>query len=300
MTELLMTGEHALVLGGGGLAGIAWMTGLLTGLAEAGDDLTSPGLIIGTSAGAHVAAQLGSGLPLTDLFARQADPSRQQAEKVAELDISKFATEVGRYLAGAATPAETLRRIGAYALAAKTVPEDVRRNVIERRLPAHHWPARRIQLTAVDAETGELRIFDSASGASLVDAVAASSALPGLWPPVTIGGSRYIDGGVRSADNADLAAGFSRITVISPIGFDSLIPSSRPLRDAVDKLRADGAAVTVIVPDAASAALMRTNTLDPATRTPAAQAGLAQGRAGLAANGGAGETDGGGGVRKRA
>jgi NTE family protein len=284
VTELLTTGEHALVLGGGGLAGIAWMTGLLTGLAEACDDLSGADLIIGTSAGAHVAAQLGSGLPLTDLFARQADPSRQPAEKMAELDISRFATDTGRYLAGAGTAAESRRRIGAYALAAQTVPEDVRRKVIEGRLPAHHWPVRRIQLTAVDAETGELRVFDSASGASLVDAVAASSALPGLWPPVTIGACRYIDGGVRSADNADLAAGFPRITVISPIGFDSLVPSSRPLREAVGKLRADGSAVTVLVPDAASVAAIGANPLDPATRTPAAQAGLAQGRAGLAAN----------------
>jgi len=281
MTGPPMTGGHALVLGGGGLAGIAWMTGLLTGLAEASDDLTGAELIIGTSAGAHVAAQLGSGLPLADLFALQADPSRQPAEKSAKPDISKFATQIGPY---AGTAAETRRRIGAYALAAETVPEAVRRKIIERRLASHHWPARCIRLTAVDAATGELRVFDSASGASLVDAVAASSALPGLWPPVTIGASRYIDGGIRSVDNADLAAGFPRITVLSPTGFDSLIPSSRPLREAVAKLRADGSAVTVLVPDAASAVAFGTNPLDPATRTPAARAGLAQGRARLAAN----------------
>jgi NTE family protein len=285
MTELLpMTGEHALVLGGGGIAGIAWITGLLAGLAEAGDDLTGADLIIGTSAGANVAAQLGSGLQLTELFARQADPSRQSAEIFAELDVAKFAAELGRYLAGAGNPAETQRRIGAYALAAETVPETVRRKVIEGRLPVTDWPARPIQLTAVDAVTGEFRVFDSASGASLADAVAASSAVPGIWPPVTIGDSRYVDGGVRSVDNADLAVGFGRITVISPSGFTSLIPSPLPLREAVAKLRADGSTVTVIVPDAVSAALIGGNALDPATRTPAATAGLAQGRAGLTAN----------------
>ena len=119
---------------------------------------------------------------------------------------------------------------------------------------------------------------------SLVDAVAASCAVPGIWPPVTIGGSRYMDGGVRSPDNADLAAGFGRITVISPLGFDSPIPSPLPLRDVVARLRAEGSAVTVIVPDAASAAAIGANPLDPATRTPASNAGRAQGRAGLAAN----------------
>src|SRR5215469_5798748 len=130
MTELPTTGEHALVLGGGGIAGIAWMTGLLAGLAEAGDDLTDADLIIGTSAGANVAAQLGSGLPLTDLFARQADPSRQSAEIMTELDVAKLAAELGGYLAGADSPPATLRRIGAYALAAETVPEAVRRKII--------------------------------------------------------------------------------------------------------------------------------------------------------------------------
>lgn len=284
MTVEQTTDEHALVLGGGGVAGLAWMIGLLTGLAEAGDDVTGADLIIGTSAGANVAALLGSGLPLPELYARQADPARQSAEIMAELDIAKFAAELGGYLAGVISPAERLRRIGAYALAAETVPESVRRGVIEGRLPAHDWPARRIQLTAVDAATGKLRVFDSAAGASLVDAVAASSAVPGIWPPVTIGDSRYVDGGVRSADNADLAAGFARITVISPVGFDSLIPSSQPLREVIAKLRAERSDVTVIVPDAASAAIIHGKPLDPATKTPAAKAGLAQGEAGLSAN----------------
>jgi NTE family protein len=108
--------------------------------------------------------------------------------------------------------------------------------------------------------------------------------VPGVWPPVTIGSSRYIDGGVRSSDNADLATGFGRITVISPLGLEPPIPSLLPLREVVTRLRAEGSLVTVIVPDAGSAAAIGPNALDPATRTPASHAGRAQGRAGLAAN----------------
>jgi NTE family protein len=279
-----MADLRALVLGGGGVAGIAWMTGLLTGLAEAGDDVTGADLIIGTSAGASVAAMIGSGLPLPDLFARQSDPALQSAELMAELDVAKMTVEVAAYLRGATTAAGMQRQFGAYALAATTVPEATRRAVIQSRLPIRDWPDRRIQVTAVDAATGELAIFDAQSGVSLVDAVTASSAVPGVWPPVTIGGNRYIDGGVRSADNADLAAGFGQVTVISPLGFDSPIPSPLPLRDVVARLRAEGSVVTVIVPDAASAAAIGANPLDPATRTPASKAGRAQGRAGLAAN----------------
>ena len=279
-----MTDQQALVLGGGGVAGIAWMTGLLTGLADAGDDVTGADLIIGTSAGANVAAQLGSGLPLPDLFARQSDPALQSSELAAELDVAKMVTEVATYMRGAASPAEIQRRIGAYALASATVQEATRRGVIESRLPGRDWPERRIQLTAVDAATGELAIFDAQSGVSLIDAVTASCAVPGVWPPVTIGSSRYIDGGVRSSDNADLATGFGRITVISPLGLEPPIPSLLPLREVVTRLRAEGSLVTVIVPDAGSAAAIGTNALDPATRRPAAHAGRAQGRAGLAAN----------------
>lgn len=279
-----MSDRQALVLGGGGVAGIAWMTGLLTGLADAGDDVTGADLIIGTSAGASVAVMLGSGLPLSELFARQSDPALQSAELMAELDVAKMTVEVAAYMRGATTAAEIQRRIGAYALAAETVPEVKRRAVIESRLPVSDWPDRRIQLTAVDAATGELAIFDAQSGVSLVDAVTASSAVPGVWPPVTIGGGRYVDGGVRCPDNADLATGFGQITVISPLGFDSPIQSPLLLRDVVARLRAEGSAVTVIMPDAASAAAIGANPLDPATRTPASNAGRAQGRAGLAAN----------------
>jgi NTE family protein len=277
-----MPDGHALVLGGGGVAGIAWTTGLLTGLAAAGSDVTGADLVIGTSAGAAVAAQLGSGLPLGELLARQTDPARQAAEIPAEVDLAQMAADPGAELAGVTTPAEMLRRIGAYAVGADTVPEAARRAVIESRLPVPGWPERALRLTAVDVQTGELRVFDRESGVALIDAVAASCAVPGIWPAVTIGGRRYMDGGVRSADNADLAAGYARITVVSPLGYDSVIPSPLPLRAVVDQLRAGGAQVTVVVPDAASVAAMGANPLDPATRGPAARAGLAQGEAGLA------------------
>jgi NTE family protein len=274
-----------LVLGGGGVAGIAWMTGLLAGLADAGHDVTGADSVIGTSAGANVAAQVGSGLPLDELFARQADPARQAAEIAAEVDLQQFGAEFAGLFSGPATEHEALARIGAFALAAQTVPEAARRAVIESRLPAADWPAREILLVAVDAESGAVRVFDRESGVSLIDAVAASCAVPGVWPPVTIGARRYVDGGVRSSDNADLAIGAARVVIVSPLGWDSPLPSLFPLRSVVSQLRADGTEVTVLTPDAASAAAIGPNPLDPATRTPAARAGRAQGRAGLSSAG---------------
>jgi NTE family protein len=272
----------ALVLGGGGVAGVAWMTGLLAGLADAGQDVTGVDLVIGTSAGATVAAQLGGGLALDELFARQVDPGLQARELTVELDMARFTADLQPYVGGATSPGDMLRRFGQFALDAQTVPEAERRAVIEGRLPSAAWPATPTRLIAVDCGSGEMAAFDADSGVSLVDAVAASCAVPGVWPPVTIDGRRYMDGGVRSADNADLASGAERIVVISPLGMNSEIPTWLPLRDVVAGLSADGASVTVVSPDAASVAAMGTNPLDPATRVPAATAGRAQGRDRLA------------------
>jgi NTE family protein len=276
-----MTNGRALVLGGGGVAGIAWITGLLAGLADAGQDVSGADVIIGTSAGANVAAQVSSGLSLTELLARQVEPARQSRELVAVVDWDKFGADLQQYMADAGTPAEQLRNLGRFALEADTVPEPERIAVIESRLPSREWPVTPMKLTAIDCVSGELTVFDAASGVSLVEAVAASSAVPGIWPPVTINGRRYMDGGVRSADNADLAAGAARVVVISPLGVDSPLPTSMPLREVVTSLKDGGATVTVISPDEASLAAIGTNALDPATRVPAAAAGLAQGRAGL-------------------
>lgn len=273
-----MSGQ-GLVLGGGGVAGVAWTTGLLTGLAENGQDLTGADLLVGTSAGSVVAAQVTSGTPLRELFARQHDPARQTPEIPADIDFEKFAADFGGAVTGSTSPAEVRRAVGRLALAAETVPEADRRAVIEARLPVHEWPEQRLVIVAVDAETGEPRRFDRASGVSLVDAVAASCAVPGVWPAVTIDGRRYVDGGVRSAENADYATGCTRVTVVSPLGADAPLPMEKPLLEVLDDLRAAGAEVALITPDEASVAAIGENPLDPATRTPAAEAGRAQGAA---------------------
>jgi NTE family protein len=276
-----MANGQALVFGGGGVAGISWITGLLTGLADAGQDVTSADVVVGTSAGANVAAQIGSGLSLAELFARQVDPALQSRELMAAVDWERFAAGIESYTAGASTQAEQMIGLGRFALDADTVPEPERIAVIESRLPSRDWPVTPTKLTAVDCVSGELTVFDAASGVSLVEAVAASSAVPGIWPPVTIEGRRYMDGGMRSADNADLAEGFARVVVISPLGLDSPLPTPMPLREVLTGLKDGGAAVTLISPDEASVAAIGTNALDPGTRVPAATAGRAQGRKGL-------------------
>jgi len=270
--------SEALVLGGGGVGGIAWMTGLMAGLADAGHDVTDADLVVGTSAGSTVGAQLRSGLSLDELYARQVDPQLQANEIMAEIDLESFTQTLGAVLQNATGVPDLRRAVGRYSLDAETVSEATRRAVIESRLPSHDWSARPLKVVAVDAETGEARVFDNASGVSLVDAVAASCAVPGIWPPATVDGRRYVDGGVRSGANADYAEGASRVLVIAPMGATELFPTDVPLDQVVARLRAGGALVAVVEPDEASHVAIGPNPLDPGIRTAAAQAGRAQGR----------------------
>ncbi|MCU1391698.1 MAG: patatin [Ilumatobacteraceae bacterium] len=268
--------RRALVLGGGGVAGIAWETGILVGLADAGLDLTAADLVVGTSAGSTVAAQVTSGEGFDALFARQLVPTDQSGEIAAQLDIEQIAAMFGDALRHASSPLELRAAIGHAALAADTVPESTRRAVIEHRLPAHRWPAgRALRIVAADAETGEVRVFSADDDVSIIDAVAASCAVPGVWPPVTIGHRRYVDGGVRSSTNADLAEGCGVIIVLAPVA-DIPGVSDRDVLAAIEQLDRT-ATVLTIRPDEASAQAIGSNPLDPETRAPAANAGRAQG-----------------------
>ncbi|GLZ36949.1 patatin-like phospholipase family protein [Actinokineospora sp. NBRC 105648] len=267
---------EALVLGGGGLGGIAWMTGVLTGLADSGRDATTADLVIGTSAGATLAAQLGTAL--TELYERQANPAAQNPEIAAEVDLDTYAATMTEILSAGKGYTELRQAIGAFALHAATVSEKDRLAVVESRLPSPRWPATETRIVAVDAETGQPRVFDAASGVRLADAVAASCAVPGVWPPVTIEGRRYVDGGVRSNENADYAAGADRVLILAPLGRTALMPTEKPLDAVLAELRSAGAVVAVVEPDAASVAAVGANPLDPATRGPAVEAGRAQGK----------------------
>ncbi|MER7443652.1 patatin-like phospholipase family protein [Micromonospora avicenniae] len=268
----------ALVLAGGGVAGIAWELGVLRGLADAdpalADQILAADLVVGTSAGSAVAAQITSGTPLDDLYAAQL--RAETAEIEVDVDTEKLFGEYGAVLAGVSDPAEARRRLGALALAARNVDPAVRLAAIDARLPVKAWPSRDVRLPAVDAESGEVTVFSGDSGVSLRDAVAASCAVPGIWPPVAIGDRRYIDGGVRSMTNADLAAGADRVLIIQPI----LEGTPQPWGNLDDEIaNLAPAKVHVISADQASVDAFGTNALSPATRGPAAQAGRAVGKA---------------------
>ena len=270
---------HALVLGGGGVAGISWETGILVGLAHAGIDVRNADLFLGTSAGSNVAAMITSGLSLDELFQRLVDPALQSHELALQPDFGKMLADFTRAFKEGGTGSEILQRIGALALAVPTAPEAQRREVIVSRLPVHGWPQSRLEIVAVDAFSGERTLFKRDSGVELVDAVMASSALPYAWPPATINQRRYIDGGCYSIANLDLAAGFDKVLVLQP----DLppVPFLESLDGQIERLQREGAQIEVITPDEAMKAALASvggNALDPSLRGIAANLGREQGR----------------------
>lgn len=275
--------SRALVLGGGGITGIAWETGLLAGLAEAGVDITGADRIIGTSAGSIVGAQVASiglpdGLPLEELYRRQLLPPRDLGDGGVPLAVigARVLATFAVSMLGARGDVERFGRLlGRRAVRAaekgRTPSIEERYEQVRQRLSRLDWPERDLRVTAVDAATGALTVFTPGGEVGLEDAVNASCAVPCVYPPIPIGGRAYVDGGVRSGANADLARGCDVVIAICPLD-----RSLGVLRSAADQLADLGVPHLLITPDADARAAIGKNVLDPAARPPSARAGYAQ------------------------
>ena len=271
-----MTTTRALVLGGGGLAGIGWEVGVLAGLAAEGVDVRDADLLVGTSAGSAVASQLGHATSLEEVYEQQLLPPDTELD--VELDLRAIGRAFLAAMEGGPSQQELLARVGRLSLEADTASEADRLAAIASRLSHADWPATRLLVTAVEATTGAFRAFSADDGVPLVDAVAASCAVPMVWPPVTLAGTRWIDGGVRSVTNADLALGHDRVLVVAPMTVPAGSPVGAGLEREVAELEAAGASVVVVTGDEEAVAAFGSNPLDPATRAPSARIGFAHGR----------------------
>ena len=280
---------RALVLGGGGSTGNAWLIGVMAGLSDAGLDVTTADLTIGTSAGSTAAAQISGATPaeLFEAILATAPPPRPvpagSAPRLGTRPVIDHLARINRIIDSSESAADMRRKMGAAALEMEAASDGTWqaqwRTTVASRLPNQHWPQRKVLITAVSAQTGEPAVFDSHSGIDLVDAVAASCS-SGL--PYWIGETPYIDGGYRSnAENADLAAGYSRVLVLAPFGGKSLAPLhwGVQLATQLDELRVHGSWIETIFPDSSSEHMFGANAMDYTLRPPAAQAGFEQGKA---------------------
>jgi NTE family protein len=280
--------QCALVIAGGGAAGNAWALGVIAGLSDAAVDVASADLVVGTSSGSTVAAQITSGTRPGGLYsAILAEPERTRADGARRgpggargtLSGPTYLEWSNAIIASAHDPADMRRRLGAAALERDTSDGAAGarwREVVASRLPGLTWPRRRVLITAVDATTGEPIVFDRHSGVDLVDAVAASTS---AMTPYPIGDRRFLNGSYRRSENADLAAGYGHVLVLVPFGGRTRMPQGwgMDLATQVEELRAGGSTVETVFPDAGAGDVFDANALDPATRAPAARGGYDQG-----------------------
>ncbi|RKR74391.1 patatin-like phospholipase family protein [Frondihabitans australicus] len=278
--------RRAVVLGGGGIAGIAWHLGVLSELLDQGIDLGAADLVVGTSAGSVAGSILRFGqVPL--VYAMQAAaPGSVPAEDAAPggPDMATFSERVQQAVAGFTDAQDARARLGRAAIDYSQGAESPLLGQLAAQFPAAFgWPAAPLGVTVVDATTGEFRVLDASSGVELPRAVAASCSVPLVFPPVEIDGVPYVDGGVRSATNADVASGYDSVLVLACGPEDPANPLGPQLDAAVATLRGEGSEVHVIVADDESIAAFGANSLSDESRVPSALAGRRQGGAVAAA-----------------
>jgi NTE family protein len=191
-----------------------------------------------------------------------------------------------RLYSGEGSADEARREIGKFSLAAKTVSEEDFIGTFGRMVGEAAWPSKRYLCTAVDTADGSFATWDNDSGVPLGRAVASSCSVPGIYPPITINGKRYMDGGMRSGTNADMAKDYDRVIVVAvragtmaqqstPMG----VASSKRLDEEMGVIRAAGGEVELIVPDEDAVGVLGLNLMDFRQREPALDAGIRQGRA---------------------
>jgi NTE family protein len=289
-----------LVLGVGGVLGEAWMWGYLGGAQRAtGEDFRRAKQLIGTSAGSIVAARLAGGedprrgeerVRWDGEVEPEQRPSALRAalERASRLSLGAFSPLAAPALS-AATPGGALARAAVLARvpAGRIELRDLRARV-DALAPRFDG---RLHLVAVDRGSGRRVVFgsDGAPEASVADAVAASCAIPGFFAPVEIGGREYVDGGVWSPTNLDLArAGRGdRVLCLVPTAVMGTAPAL-PVRGLVAgwrlatsveaaAARRRGASVEIVGPDEGAAHAIGGDLMNPSRRDRVLAEGFRQG-----------------------
>lgn len=273
--------DRALVLGGGGPVGIAWEVGVAAGLEAEGVDVTKADFIVGTSAGSVVGSQLAGGQSPTKLAAAHTDYARLVKANPQQVgpppNLMPLMQYIMRFPADGPPGLDLRKEIGAFALSAQTLPEEHFINQLSGLVKGDEWPIN-FACTAVDTESGEFQLWTAKEKVQLQRGVTSSCAVPGIYPPITINGRRWMDGGMRSGTNLDVVPGFKRVlcmAVVPAMAVSTYLPK---IEREAQAIRDAGGKVEVIRPDEGSLAVFGQNLMDGSRREEIVEAGMAQGR----------------------
>jgi len=271
--------QRALVIAGGGPLGRAWEIGLLKGLKDAGIDLTQADMVVGTSIGGILGAQIRAGKALDSLYSASLAPAGSPAPASGpppyDPAYAQQAIQPVASLTSAAELSPAVRiEVGKRALAApRAISEDAQVKATASSLgDIHDWPAQLLKLPAVDAADGSIRLFDKTQGVPLEQAVAATTANPASGKtPITIDGRRYMEG-TLGGSHVEVAAGYAAIVALTP----ATLLKPEIARQQVEAMRSKGEKIVALEPDAESLAAMGPDRFDLSRAKPAAEAGFNQ------------------------
>ncbi len=275
-----------LMLGGGGVVGIAWEIGVAAGLQEAaGFDPGAMDVIVGSSAGSAAGALLTLGKPMDELVAQQRRTPSSRAGRPGpseaggrQIGTRVVPTEIMRLLISReGSVEERARAIGPLALAAPVAMTD---NAFvasfERMFGTDEWPEQDLRITTADCESGASVLLSKEDGIALTRAVACSCAIPGYFPPISANGRRYMDG-PRGGFSAELVEekGLDAVLFIGPL---AALPKGLRTNPEIDELAAKGLPV-VQLGGGRGLEHLGADLMDAMARARAVDAGIADGKA---------------------
>lgn len=274
---------RALVLGGGGTLGVAWETGLLAGLESGGVNLGNADLFLGTSAGSIVGSAIARGVSPSAMAEMQIAAARQQQAASAQTgpapDLSKVMSFFMRMPETSEPSIELRKEIGEVSRTSATMTEEQMLAQFAAIGVTGDWP-KNFACTAVDATSGEFKVWRESDRVDFAHAVASSCSVPGIYPAVRIQDRLWMDGGMRSGTNVDIAAGHDKVLVVA------VIPMAIAEPRMLARVNAEAAAVVkaggkydVISPDAEAMEAFGPNVMDGARRIPMIEQGMRQGKA---------------------
>ena len=267
-----MTEERTLVLGGGGITGIAWQAGVLAGLLENGVNVDKADRVIGTSAGAFVGAILVNGYDMKDYY-YELDERRDNNDR-ATLSSDIYRLWQNAFVVGRDDAQKVGQMLGDIVYTRPSHMDlEERKQAVRQRLGDVEWKDI-LDITVINARTGDVGVFNSRSDVTLEDAITASGAVPGIWPHIRLNNSDWIDGGMVAPTNAMLAKGAKSIIILAPLADGlGMIPS---VYDDAKQL-SEQSHVLVIQPDSASEAEIGNNIYNPENIIKVGNAGYRQG-----------------------